>query len=367
MNKIGLIVNPIAGMGGSVGLKGTDGDIFYKALKMGATPIASQKLNQFLSSIKNKNILFITSAPGKMGADYLKNFTIPYEILGEIGDSTSAKDTKRIVRQMVENRIELLIFSGGDGTARDIYDAIGLQKSVIAIPSGVKMLSPVFALNPRAAAQIIDRFLENFTETVEREVLDIDEDLVRKGILKSKLYGYLKVPKILNLIQSGKTSRMGGLEEENKREIAQFLVDFMEDDTLYLLGPGTTIKAITDNLKLPKTLLGVDAIYNRQNIGTDLNEQGILNLLSKYENKKIIITPIGGQGFIFGRGNKQITPKILKLVGGKNILIIASKGKINELDCLRVDSGDIEADYLFKGLKRVIIGYKEERIVQIKV
>ena len=367
MIKLGLIVNPIAGMGGSVGLKGTDGDIIYKALKMGATSIASQKLNQFLSNIKNEDNLFITSAPGKMGADYLKNFTIKYEILGEIGDFTSAKDTKRIATQMIENGAELLIFSGGDGTARDIYDAIGLRKPVVAIPSGVKMLSPVFSLNPRAAAQIINRFLENFTETVEREVLDIDEDLVRKDILKSKLYGYLKVPKILNLFQSGKSgSRIGGLEEENKREIAQFMVKSMEDDTLYLLGPGTTIKAITDYLKLPKTLLGVDAIYNKQIIGIDLNEQGILNLLSKYENKKIIITPIGGQGFIFGRGNKQITPKILKLVGRKNILIIASKGKISELECLRVDTGDIETDELLKGLNRVIIGYKEEQIVQIK-
>jgi len=140
----------------------------------------------------------------------------------------------------------------------------------------------------------------------------------------------------------------------------------MEDGTLYLLRPGTTLKAITDSLNLPKTLLGIDAISNKKILGEDLNEKRILELLRKFDNAEIIITPIGGQGFIFGRGNKQFTPKILKIIGKKNIKIIATSEKMRELDCLRVDTGDIEVDNLLKGFTKVIIGYKEELILQIK-
>ncbi len=229
------------------------------------------------------------------------------------------------------------------------------------------MFSSVFAINPRAAAQIIDKFIEETIETQEKEVLDIDEELFRKDILQAKLYGYLKVPKILSLIQSGKSgSGSGKTIEENKQEIAQFIIENMENDILYLLGPGTTVKTVTDNLNLPKTLLGIDAVYNKKIVGRDLNEQGIFELLNKYNKVKIIISPIGGQGFIFGRGNKQITPKILKMVGKDNIWIISTVEKMREIDCLRVDTGDIEIDKLLSGFGKVITGYKEELVIRIE-
>ena len=367
MKKIGLIVNPIAGMGGNVGLKGTDGEIYKKALEMGAKPIAPKIIGELLSNIKNKNKFLLLVAPGKMGEEIVKGKNIDYDVIGNISENTTAEDTKRIAKQMVDRTIDLLIFSGGDGTARDIYDSIRLDKPVVAIPAGVKMYSSVFALNPRVGAQIIDKFLDEAVETQEKEVLDIDEDLVRLDILEAKLYGFLKVPKILNLFQSSKTgSRMGENTEENKQDIAQFIIESMEEDVLYLLGPGTTIKAITDNLNLPKTLLGIDAIYNKKKIELDLNEKGILELTSKYPEIKIIISPIGGQGFIFGRGNKQLTPNIIKQIGKRNIKIIATKDKMRELDCLRVDTGDIEVDELLKGFGKVIDGYKEEIIIKIE-
>ncbi|MFX1344089.1 MAG: ATP-NAD kinase family protein [Promethearchaeota archaeon] len=367
MKRIGLIINPIAGMGGSVGLKGTDGDIYLKALKMGAKPITPIRIIEVLSQIKLKEMIFLLVAPGKMGEDVIIGMGIKYEIIGKIGEITTAEDTKRLAKQMLQEDIDLLIFCGGDGTARDIYDAIGLEKPVVAVPGGVKMYSSIFCYNPRAAAQIIDGFLEDFIQIEEREILDIDEKLFRKDMLKSTLYGYLKVINFRNLIQAGKNgSKLGKTVEENKKEIAQFVIEDMKKDTLYLLGPGTTVKAITDNLGLPKTLLGVDAIHNRKIIEKDLNENSILELLGKFDQYEIIISPIGGQGFIFGRGNKQFTPEVIKKIGKKNINIISTEDKMRNLSCLRVDTGDSDFDAELKGLVKVIIGYKEQLIIEIE-
>ncbi|MFX1409550.1 MAG: ATP-NAD kinase family protein [Promethearchaeota archaeon] len=365
MKKIGLVVNPIAGMGGSVGLKGTDGALYKKALKLGAIPVAPDRINQFLLNLKNKEEIFLIVAPGKMGEDFIKNKGFKYEAIGEISSKTTAEDTIRISRQIVAESIELLVFCGGDGTARDIYDAIGMEKPVVAIPSGVKMFSSVFAVNPRAAAEIIDKFLKGTLETLDKEILDINEESYQLGILDSRLYGYLKVPMFQNLIQAGKdSSKLGRTAEVNKYEIAQHIIENMQKNTLYLLGPGTTVKTIADHLKIPKTLLGIDGIYNNELIGADLNEKGILKLLEKYEKVEIILTPIGGQGFILGRGNKQLTPKILKIIGKKNLRIIATEEKMKSLKFLRVDTGDFEVDKLFVGLTKVITGYKQELVVE---
>jgi len=367
MKRIGLIANPIAGMGGSVGLKGTDGKVIKEALKLGATPIVPKRLEVFLSHIESRDEIFLLVAPGKMGEELVSGKGFKFEVIGHIEQHTTAEDTKRIAKLMVEKQVELLIFCGGDGTARDIFDAIELKIPVVAIPSGVKMFSSVFALNPKAAAQIVDKFIEETTDTQEKEVLDIYEDAFRDNRLVSKLYGYLKVPKIQNLTQNAKdSSKVGRTIDENKYEIAQHIIETMEEGTLYLLGPGTTVKSITDQLNLIKSLLGVDAIYNKSLIGEDLNEKSIIELLDKYQKVKIIVTPIGGQGFVFGRGNKQFTPKILRRVGKNNILIIGTEDKIKSLKCLRLDTGDDKTDKMLEGLTNVIIGYKEELICSIE-
>jgi len=367
MKRIGLIVNPIAGMGGSVGLKGTDGEIIKDAIRLGAKPVVPKRVEAFLSHIESRDEIYLLVAPGKMGEEFINGTGIRYEVIGQIQQQTTADDTKRIAKLMMEEKVELLIFCGGDGTARDIFDVIKLKIPVVAIPSGVKMFSSVFALNPKAAAQIVDKFVEETIDTEEKEVLDIDEDAYRDNRLVSKLYGYLVVPKIQNLMQNAKdSSKVGRTIDENKYEIAQQLIETMEEGILYLLGPGTTVKSITDQLKLHKSLLGVDAIYNKDIIGKDLNESSIIELLNKYQKAKIIVTPIGGQGFLFGRGNKQFTPKILRRVGKNNITIIGTEEKIKNLKCLRVDTGDDETDNLLKGLTKVVIGYKEELICSIE-
>ena len=367
MKLIGFIVNPIAGMGGAVGLKGTDGNIYVEALKLGAKSVAPEKAKQFLSNIKSEGGLFILAAPGCMGENIVKNFGIEYSVVGSLGsEATSAEDTKRIVKEMLNDDVDLLVFVGGDGTARDIYDVIGLKKPVIGVPSGVKMFSSVFAVNAKAAAEVVDAFVKGNVDIEEKEVLDINEEAFRRSKLEVKLYGYLKVPTVKELVQLGKEpTRASESQRENQRSIAKYVVENIDKDTLYLLGPGTTTRTIADELKVKKTLLGVDAVHDGKLVDEDLNEIGIMKLLEKFVKVKIIVSPIGGQGFIFGRGNQEFSPKVIRSVGKKNIVIVATRGKVSKLRCLRVDTGDVEVDDMLKGYIKVITNYNEETIMKV--
>lgn len=363
---IGLIVNPVAGMGGSVGLKGTDGEMFKKSLGLGAKTVTPARTKDFLTHIKNKQEIIIYTAPGKMGEEHVKTFDIQLEVIGTINEETTAEDSKKIALDMLNSGIDLLIFVGGDGTARDIYDAVDSKIPVIAVPSGVKVFSSVFAVSARAAAEILDAFIKG-TDVTEEEVLDIDESAFRKGKLASRLYGSLLVPNVRNFLQAGKeASSTSSSSIENKKDVAQYIVEGMDHEILYLLGPGTTVKAVTDELKLNKTLLGIDAVFDGEVVGADLNEKGILELFKKYKKKKIVVTPLGGNGFIFGRGNKQFTPEVIKKIGKENIIVIGTKDKVNSLGCLRVDTGNFEVDELFLGYIKVIIGHKEEMLMEVK-
>ncbi|MEA1940207.1 MAG: ATP-NAD kinase family protein [Candidatus Caldatribacteriota bacterium] len=368
MKKIGLIVNPIAGMGGSVGLKGTDGDAYKKAIELGAKPTTPQRIENTLALINRKDLYFLV-APGKMGENFIKKFNFKYEIVSEIGKETNADDTKKIIGEMLKEGIDLLIFVGGDGTARDVYDILGLSTPVLGIPSGVKMFSPVFALSTYAAAEIINNITNEVLEkeVLEKEVLDIDEEAFREGKLGAKLYGYLNVPKNLNFLQSKKEpSNVGKSEKISKEEIAQYFFEKIESNLLYILGPGTTLETIADKIGVKKTLLGIDAVFNGELVGTDLNEKSLLELIKKYNNIKMIVTPIGGNGFIFGRASKQFTPEVLKLIEKENIIVVATEDKISRLEGLRVDTGDAKTDDNLKGHLKVITGYKTETIIEVK-
>ncbi|MGV9197893.1 MAG: ATP-NAD kinase family protein [Promethearchaeia archaeon] len=367
MKKIGLIVNPIAGMGGSVGLKGTDGNAYQKSLKLGADPITPQRMSQFLDHLEFEQGVRFLVAPNKMGEEIIKKTDFNFEVIGNLKEEkTKAADTKRIAKKLKEKEIDILIFCGGDGTARDIYDAIDLDIPVLALPSGVKMFSSVFALNPKAASEMLEGFIDESLEVVEKEVLDIDEKAFRNGQLKSKLYGYLKIPKLEKLIQGGKESSKSTKSiKQKKNEIAQFVISSMKEDVLYFLGPGTTVKTISDQLDISKALLGIDAVYNKKAVEIDINEKEILDLLNKYDKVKIVISPIGGQGFIFGRGNKQFTPEVLKKVGKENILVISTENKVKGLKCLRVDTGDEEVDDMLRGYLKVIIGKNQKLMIEV--
>ncbi|HIE15087.1 TPA: ATP-NAD kinase [Candidatus Bathyarchaeota archaeon] len=368
MDKLGFIVNPIAGMGGAVGLKGTDGqDILKRAISLGAKPVAPARAEDFLSrlSILDVDVELLVGG-AMMGEVEAQNTGLKYKVIGERKKETTAEDTKRLARIMVEEKVRLLVFCGGDGTARDVLDAVNMKIPVLGVPTGVKMHSAVFAVNPESAALITAKFLSSELPLREAEVMDVDEKAFREGRLSAKLYGYMLVPYEPILVQGVKVATQTTEDElRNLAAIAVYIIESMEPDVIYILGPGTTTRTIADLLEQEKTLLGVDLVLDKRIIARDVNEKQILEAI-KGKKAKIIVTPIGGQGFIFGRGNQQISPRVIKKVGLENIIVIATKQKLDNLRSLRVDTGDKEMDEKLKGYIRVVTDYREERIVRVE-
>jgi predicted polyphosphate/ATP-dependent NAD kinase len=351
-------------MGGAVGLKGTDGGMYERALALGATPVTPVRIQQVLSLVTRRDLHFL-AAPGRMGEVHLKGFPFHYEVVGESREKTTSQDTKSILTRMRAMGVALVIFVGGDGTARDVLDVLGTEIPVIGIPSGVKMFSSVFALSPHAAAAMINSFGEDF---IEKEVLDIDEEAFRENRLVSKLYGYVRVPDFDKLLQGKKeASDVSSRGVDKKAEVAAYVLEHMEKGVVYLLGPGTTLKSIADGLGVAKTLLGVDAYHDGTLIGEDVNEAAILEILQEFPRVKVIITPIGGNGFIFGRGSRQLSARVLGRLAKEDILVVSTLDKVGGLRVLRVDSGDTAVDERFKGAMPVLVGYGEEIMMEVAI
>jgi predicted polyphosphate/ATP-dependent NAD kinase len=367
--KLGFIVNPIAGIGGRVGLKGSDGaKIQEKALELGAVPQSLNRAVQALDRVAYmKDDIEIVTYPSEMGEDAARECGFDPIVIGSIRKGhTTAGDTRDAAKRMLRLGVDLLLFAGGDGTARDIYNAIGEEIPVLGIPTGVKIHSAVFAVNPRRAGDLAVMYLRGSICSIrEAEVMDIDEEALRHGVVSSRLYGYLRIPFERRLIQGLKTPSRSG-DRGSMEAIALHIVDRMDDDCLYIIGPGTTTRAITSKLGLNKTLIGVDVVLNGELAGIDVNEAQLLKLLDERE-AKIIITPIGGQGYIFGRGNQQISPEVTKRVGRDNIIVVAAPGKINSLRGrpLLVDTGDKAVDEMLSGYIRVITGYNDQIIYKV--
>jgi len=370
--KIGLIVNPIAGMGGAVGLKGTDGkETLEKAISLGAAPRAPQRAREALDMFFScgTEALFYT-CPQDMGENVLKEYTKNYELVfPDFKEKASSReDTLRAAKLMEELGVGLILFAGGDGTARDICEAVDLRVPVLGIPSGVKIHSAVFAVTPKRAGELAARFLGGKVRNLkEMEVMDIDEEAYRKGEVKARLFGYLLVPWERNKIQCRKSGSMAS-ERVVQQAIAEEVVSAMEEGVLYLLGPGTTVKAIADRLGIEKSLLGVDAVLNRVSVGRDLAEKEILELLDKHPKAKTVVSPIGGQGYILGRGNLQLSPRVIRNVGKENIIVVATPQKVASLHGapLLVDTGDSSLDMALVGIYPVITGYRERIFYRVE-
>jgi predicted polyphosphate/ATP-dependent NAD kinase len=364
--KLGFLLNPIAGMGGPVGLKGTDGEAILKeARRRGALPKAGQRMEEALASLGLDGVEVFSAGNG-MGATILDRLGIKHTVAFQPKEPTSSEDSKGACLAFIKAKVDLIVFGGGDGTARDVLDVVGESTPVLGVPAGVKMHSAVFSVSPSSAANLILRFIRGDIATRRAEVMDIDEDSYREGRLSSRLYGYLRVPYEASLVQPIKGDYEGASVEQEKEDIANYVAEEMRPEMLYILGPGTTIHELARKLDVPKTLLGVDAIKGGKLILRDAKEKELLALVENSLSSEIIVTPIGAQGFIFGRGNQQISPAVIKRVGLKHIRVLAAPTKLAETKLLRVDTGDPDLDLLLRGYLKVVVGNRRERVVRVE-
>jgi len=368
LRRVGLIVNPIAGMGGAVGLKGTDGEeILEMAIKLGAERVSIRRAEEFLRAlgILSQTIEFFTCPEG-MGEEAFIRAGVRCTVIPGRRGKTGAEDTKRAAKYMLEQNVDIIVFCGGDGTARDILDSVDMKIPVLGVPSGVKMQSGVFAVTPKAAAELLVRYLWGEVPLREGEVADVDEEAFREGRLSARLYGYLLTPYEPDYLQGMKAPTPTRDDVvENMRAIARWVVERMEADAVYILGPGTTVKAIMEMLGLDGTLLGVDLVVDKRLIGKDVGEREILEAI-RGRRAYVIVSPIGRQGFIFGRGNQQISGRVLKTVGKENVIVISTREKLQGIEYLRVDTGDPELDRIFQGGLKVLVDYGIFRMMIVK-
>jgi predicted polyphosphate/ATP-dependent NAD kinase len=305
---------------------------------------------------KSTDLAFVTCS-GAMGEDTLKEAGITgYRALYHYTGESSSADTKKAVRTFLESGIDLVLFCGGDGTARDVLDVTGSDVPILGIPAGVKMYSAVFAIDPASAADLVLAFDRNNLR--DAEVMDVDENAYRAGNLKTRLYGIARTPALAGKIQVAKQVYEEQDEERAKMVIAQFIDEIMLPGTLYIIGAGTTTEAIARRLSIKKTLLGVDAIRDRRPVAADCDEKTLLALVDKSPDTRIILSPIGAQGFILGRGNQQISARLVRKVGMKNLIVIATPHKLAQTPSLYIDSGDAALDREFGDSIQVISGYR---------
>ncbi|WP_431919511.1 ATP-NAD kinase family protein [Nonomuraea jabiensis] len=379
---VGLVVNPVAGLGGAAGLKGSDGvEVQRAALAMGATPRAGERAARALRTLTARRPgTRVLTVPGRMGEDSVLASGAPYDLVrppsgassgGAAG--TSAEDTRRAVAALAG--VDLLLFAGGDGTARDVLDAVralgGQAPPVLGVPAGVKVYSGCFAVSPAAAGFVAAEF--DPARTAEAEVVDLDEDAYRRGLVSPRLYGSLRVPAARAAL-SGRKAGSSGVAPATAEGVAREVVARMRPGIRYVLGPGATTRAVGRALGLATTLLGVDVVERTPEggrlVAADVAETELFGLVSGKESV-LVLSVIGGQGFVLGRGNQQVSPRVLDAVldGGHSgrLLVLATQQKLATLKGrpLLADSGDEDLDKKLGGHVQVITGYRESTIYRI--
>ena len=374
--RLGLLINPLAGLGGSVALKGSDG-VAEQALALGAEPKAHLRMEKALEVILPfKDRFEVITASGAMGETLARQMGFSVRVVYQAPVQTTANDTRAVVSALCSESLDLLLFAGGDGTARDVYSVVDDDEfnrrplPVLGVPAGVKIHSGVYGITPHAAGMVVKMLLEGeLVSLMHADVMDIDEVAFRQGTVRAKRFGEMLVPAEPRYIQAVK---MGGKEVDELvlADIAADVIDAMEEE-LYIMGSGSTVGAVMESLYLENTLLGVDLIQDKQLIGADLTAAELLkrtdNALNNGQAVKLVITLIGGQGHILGRGNQQLSPALIRRVGKENIIILATKTKLKALEGrpLIVDSGDPELDSALCGYYKITTGYHDYVMYQV--
>ena len=367
--KVGLIINPIAGLGGKAGFKGSDCIMHQiQALENGYEKCSARRVEECLRQITGfeNEVLFLAPA-GEMGVSTLENSGFPYREVYVPNEGTSSSDTAACLRIFLESDVDLILFCGGDGTARDVYNTIGLAKPVLGIPAGVKMYSACFAVNPLAAGQLLKDFLLGKTLKQElREVMDIDESILGQPGISPRLYGYLSMLNEKQRLQGPKEASTASPAETEI--LADFWVSQADPDILYLIGPGSTTFQIKLRLCGNGTLIGVDAIKNGRLLIKDADEHAILKLLAIHPQAEIIVTCIGGAGFVFGRGNQQFSPEVIRRVTKENIRLAVTKSKLAGLKSrpMLVDTGDSQTDDYLSGYYNISFHENESTFYRVE-
>ncbi len=376
--RVGFVVNPIAGLGGRVGLKGTD-DVVELALARGAVPRAGERAVEMLEVLREgllrasppQQVHWLTCA-GPMGADALRDAGFEaFEIVYSPSERPTEEDTRRAVRAFLDAEASIVLFGGGDGTARAVCAETRRRVPILGIPAGVKMYSAVFGISPARTAEILLQHLAGHLGLADAEVLDVDEERFRAGQLDVRLYDSALTPHEPTLVQSAKQVFSDPDEGHAKAEIAEEIAEWMqrEPETLFLLGPGSTVASVAERNELTKSLLGVDAVKAGAVVGKDLDESELLALLDESEAVRLVVSPIGAQGFVLGRGNQQLSPTVIRRIGRDRIVVVATPMKLAGTAALRFDTGDRELDHVLagEGFLPVLTGYHVRRLVAVEI
>ena len=358
MARLGLIINPVAGLGGAMGRKGSDEPgIAARAEAEGRLPQSPDRAARALEA-------FVAES----GAEVLAGPVLPargtVRMVGPGALTGTAEDTRACVRAMQDD-VDLILFAGGDGTARDIAEANTAGVPILGIPSGVKMHSGVFARSPERAGRMAAAFLADGARRTEMvEILDLDEEARRQGRLTARLHTVARTPLDRQgqrqNAKAGNTDTMGDLDAALAAYVRK-----MDPDTLYILGPGATMKALKDRLG-GGTLLGVDVAEGGIVTGTDLDERGLMARVTG-RDVRVVLTVVGGQGFVLGRGNQQISPAVLRAAGMPPIDVICGADKLAGLrpQELTIDTGDPALDGRLAGYWPVITGPGRSLVMRV--
>ena len=379
MVRLGLLVNPDAGLGGRLGLKGSDGQAEIARSK-GAQDRSGPRMRAMLDhliTISKDNLDGIQwyVSKGRMGTDWISPAISSLEVIHSSSSSTDANDTSQLVGSMIGSDIDLLVYAGGDGTTRDVVAALSEygrpELPIIGVPTGVKRHSGCFASSPKAAAEVLSAWLEGDLLLSSTEVLDLDEDLYRQGKWVVKLYAEAITPASPRWMQGSKMRVEASGEEEIIQGLADHVRETLIDDRMMIVwGSGGTLRTIGGILGFELNTLGIDITVGGNIIGSDLNENEILSALKEHQGDVILLlSPMGGQGFLIGRGNLQLSPDVLRIIGVNRVLGIVTPAKMLTLRSLRIETGDSEMDQRFSEKKylKVLQGYRTTRVLKVSV